>query len=138
MSARATFSGKASQIAIALAPHAGHADWLKPAPLVESRSGRQRRIIKHGPLLLSLEKLAANLSFTKPKMDAALKLVHVKACEIWPEPPPQGSHEEEPDTARHVPPCLTSAHEEQGCELVAGHTRQRPLEVDGPQGGLRH
>ena len=77
MEARSIFStgGPIQELQAILAQHVVKHDWLRMTAVVETRSQKQQRLIKLGPLVQQLTALQANLSFSPKVMKDALKTV---------------------------------------------------------------
>ena len=75
---RSTFAGNPSIIADALLPFADRQEWIRLAANVERRHAKQKRVMKSAPIVRALRDIQDNLSFTKSKMDKAMRQLREK------------------------------------------------------------
>ena len=70
---RATYTGSSADVAHVLRPFVVDSSWYRPAPGMESRASRHRRLVKLRPLLLKLKTLSPNLSFPRKSFECAVR-----------------------------------------------------------------
>ena len=78
---RDIYKGPPEAICNALVAHCPRADFVPDALVLESRSMRQRRLIRMTPIVRGLSEIQWNLSFSKTTMETAIK--RLCECADW-------------------------------------------------------
>ena len=80
---RSTYQGSAADLANVLKPFVGDSKWYCPAPRLESRAQRHRRLAKLRPVLIELKTLAPNLAFPRKVFEAGVRMCTAGAKDSW-------------------------------------------------------